>query len=203
MSSGRSLSSLPAPHCSVQSAAVAERERVSRLFAEAAAVLQGFQTDVLGFIDEGEATMLGRSQGDLRRQEEQRSRLSRARHNLSQVPEADSVSFLQVRAALPVQRAPKPQEEAVGGRLRGCAGLLAGCLSHARRSCCGQLSLNGHLSGTGTPGAQAGPGGGVRPRARTPEGAQLHQVLPGCARGAGRPGLGLFQPVGAAAGAGR
>ena len=55
MSSGRSLSSLPAPHCSVQSAAVAERERVSRLFAEAAAVLQGFQTDVLGFIDEGEA----------------------------------------------------------------------------------------------------------------------------------------------------
>lgn len=84
----------------IKSAAVAERERVSRLFAEAAAVLQGFQTDVLGFIDEGEATMLGRSQGDLRRQEEQRSRLSRARHNLSQVPEADSVSFLQELLAL-------------------------------------------------------------------------------------------------------
>lgn len=84
----------------VQSAAVAERERVSRLFAEAAAVLQRFQTEVLGFIDEGEATMLGHSQGDLRRQEDQRSRLSQARHNLSQVPEADSVSFLQVRAAL-------------------------------------------------------------------------------------------------------
>ncbi|DAA18134.1 TPA: tripartite motif-containing 47 [Bos taurus] len=84
----------------IKSAAVAERERVSRLFAEAAAVLQGFQTQVLGFIDEGEATMLGRSQGDLRRQEEQRSRLSRARHNLSQVPEADSVSFLQELLAL-------------------------------------------------------------------------------------------------------
>ena len=56
---------------------MAERERVSRLFAEAAAVLQGFQTEVLAFIDEGEATLLGRSQGDLRRQEEQRSRLSR------------------------------------------------------------------------------------------------------------------------------
>ncbi|XP_061248775.1 E3 ubiquitin-protein ligase TRIM47 isoform X1 [Bos javanicus] len=97
---GCSLSSLLAPHCPVQSAAVAERERVSRLFAEAAAVLQGFQTQVLGFIDEGEATMLGRSQGDLRRQEEQRSRLSRARHNLSQVPEADSVSFLQELLAL-------------------------------------------------------------------------------------------------------
>ncbi|ELW68304.1 Tripartite motif-containing protein 47 [Tupaia chinensis] len=84
----------------IKSAAVAERERVSQLFAEAAATLQGFQAEVLGFIGEGEATILGRSQGDLRRQEEQRSRLSRARHNLSQVPEADSVSFLQVRAAL-------------------------------------------------------------------------------------------------------
>ncbi|XP_059937867.1 E3 ubiquitin-protein ligase TRIM47 isoform X2 [Mesoplodon densirostris] len=79
----------------IKSAAVAERERVSRLFAEAEAVLQGFQAEVLAFIDEGEATMLGRSQGDLRRQEGQRSRLSRARCNLSQVPEADSVSFLQ------------------------------------------------------------------------------------------------------------
>uniref|UniRef100_A0A673UKT1 RING-type E3 ubiquitin transferase n=2 Tax=Suricata suricatta TaxID=37032 RepID=A0A673UKT1_SURSU len=84
----------------IKSAAAAERERVSRLFAEAAAVLQGFQTEVLGFIEEGEATMLGRSQGDLRRQEEQRSRLSQARHNLSQVPEADSVSFLQELLAL-------------------------------------------------------------------------------------------------------
>ncbi|XP_047689797.1 E3 ubiquitin-protein ligase TRIM47 isoform X2 [Prionailurus viverrinus] len=84
----------------IKSAAAAERERVSRLFAEAAAILQGFQTEVLGFIEEGEATMLGRSQGDLRRQEEQRSRLSRARHNLSQVPEADSVSFLQELLAL-------------------------------------------------------------------------------------------------------
>lgn len=77
---------------------------MSRLFAEAAAILQGFQTEVLGFIEEGEAAMLGRSQGDLRRQEEQRSRLSRARHNLSQVPEADSVSFLQVSAVLTGQR---------------------------------------------------------------------------------------------------
>lgn len=79
---------------------MAERERVSRLFAEAAATLQGFQKEVLGFIEEGEATMLGRSQGDLRKQEAQRSRLSQARCNLSQVHEADSVSFLQVRAAL-------------------------------------------------------------------------------------------------------
>ncbi|KAK2112074.1 E3 ubiquitin-protein ligase trim47 [Saguinus oedipus] len=84
----------------IKSAAVAERERVSQLFAEAVATLQGFQTEVLGFIEEGEAAMLGRSQGDLRRQEEQRSRLSRARQNLSQVPEADSVSFLQELLAL-------------------------------------------------------------------------------------------------------
>lgn len=93
----------------LQSAAVAERERVSQMFAEATATLQSFQTEVLGFIEEGEATMLGRSQGDLRRQEEQRSRLSRARHNLSQVPEADSVSFLQVRVA----------HEPRGDRVRG------------------------------------------------------------------------------------
>ena len=104
---------------------------MSRLFAEAAAVLQEFQTEVLGFIDEGEAAMLGRSQGDLRRQEQQRSRLSRARHNLSQVPEADSVSFLQVRAA-PRARRTEAGRAGVGGGgcgrggcLRGCAGLLA------------------------------------------------------------------------------
>ncbi|XP_075415569.1 E3 ubiquitin-protein ligase TRIM47 [Tenrec ecaudatus] len=84
----------------IKSAAVAERERVSRLFAEAVATLQRFQAEVLGFIDEGEATMLGRSQEDLRRQEGQRSRLSKARHNLSQVPEADSVSYLQELLAL-------------------------------------------------------------------------------------------------------
>ncbi|XP_054565131.1 E3 ubiquitin-protein ligase TRIM47 isoform X2 [Eptesicus fuscus] len=83
-----------------ESAAVAERERVSQLFAEAAATLQEFQKEVLGFIEEGEAALLSRSQGDLRRQEEQRSRLSRARHNLGQVPEADSVSFLQELLAL-------------------------------------------------------------------------------------------------------
>lgn len=97
------------PHCCLlcpplQSAAVAERERVSQMFAEATATLQSFQNEVMGFIEEGETTMLGRSQGDLRRQEEQRSRLSKARHNLSQVPEADSVSFLQVRAAQELQR---------------------------------------------------------------------------------------------------
>ncbi|XP_054565130.1 E3 ubiquitin-protein ligase TRIM47 isoform X1 [Eptesicus fuscus] len=84
----------------IKSAAVAERERVSQLFAEAAATLQEFQKEVLGFIEEGEAALLSRSQGDLRRQEEQRSRLSRARHNLGQVPEADSVSFLQELLAL-------------------------------------------------------------------------------------------------------
>lgn len=103
----------------MQSAALAERERVCRLFTEATAVLQGFQTEVLGFIEEGEATMLGRSQGDLRRQEEQRSRLSRARHDLSQVPEADSVSFLQVSAARSGQRGCKA---GTGKGWRGKAG---------------------------------------------------------------------------------
>ncbi|XP_039715228.1 E3 ubiquitin-protein ligase TRIM47 isoform X2 [Pteropus medius] len=84
----------------IKSAAAAERERVNRLCAEAAVALQRFQNEVLGFIEEGETTMLGRSQGDLQRREEQRSRLSQARHNLSQVPEADSVSFLQELLAL-------------------------------------------------------------------------------------------------------
>lgn len=79
----------------IKSAAAAERERVNRLCAEAAVALQRFQNEMLGFIEEGETTMLGRSQGDLQWREEQRSRLSQARHNLSQVPEADSVSFLQ------------------------------------------------------------------------------------------------------------
>lgn len=192
----------------VQSAAVAERERVSRLFAEAAAVLQGFQAEVLSFIDEGEATMLGRSQGDLQRQEGQRSRLSQARRNLGQVPEADSVSFLQVRAAL------QAREDMEGGRWEaegegsGCLGFRAvpapwwRRVTPARRSC-GQQGLKGRLSGTGAPGAQAGPGGGVRPWARAPKGAQLHQVIPGRAGGTRWPGFSLHQPVGAAAGAGQ
>ncbi|CAK6438533.1 unnamed protein product [Pipistrellus nathusii] len=84
----------------IKSAAAAEQERVSQLFAEAVASLREFQKEVLGFIEEGEAAMLSRCQGDLRRQEEQRSRLSRARHSLGQVPEADAVSFLQELLAL-------------------------------------------------------------------------------------------------------
>nr|XP_030693569.1 E3 ubiquitin-protein ligase TRIM47 isoform X3 [Globicephala melas] len=145
---GHELVSLEQERALQESAAVAERERVSRLFAEAAAVLQGFQAEVLSFIDEGEATMLGRSQGDLRRQEGQRSRLSRARRNLGQVPEADSVSFLQVRAAL------QAREDVEGGR-REAEGEGSGCLGFravpapwrrrvapARRSC-GQQGLNG------------------------------------------------------------
>lgn len=152
--------------------------------------------------------MLGRSQGDLRRQEGQRSRLSRARRNLGQVPEADSVSFLQVRAAL------QAREDMEGGR-REAEGEGSGCLGFravpapwrrrvtpARRSC-GQQGLNGRLSGTGAPGAQAGPGGGVRPWARASKGAQLHQVIPGRAGGTRWPGFSLHQPVGAAAGAGQ
>jgi tripartite motif-containing protein 47 len=102
----------------VQSAAVAERERVTQLFAEAVATLQRFQTEVLGFIKEGESTMLGHSQGDLQRQEEQRSRLSRARHNLSQVPEADSVSFLQVSKALSHRRSRRGGETGTGEEWR-------------------------------------------------------------------------------------
>lgn len=101
---------------------------MNRLFAEAAATLQGFQTQVLGFIEEGEATMLGRSQGDLRRQEEQRSRLSQARHNLGQVHEADSVSFLQVRAWAWGSR--QREEKAVGPSPSGPHQLLAAELSH-------------------------------------------------------------------------
>lgn len=108
---------------------MAEREKVSRMFAEAAATLQEFQKEVLGFIEEGEATMLGRSQGDLRKQEAQRSRLSQARYNLSQVPEADSVSFLQVRAALPTRdgmwAGEDARREAEGGEGCGTRQFLA------------------------------------------------------------------------------
>lgn len=194
------------PHCCLprpllQSAAVAERERVSQMFAEATATLQSFQTEVLGFIEEGEATMLGRSQGDLRRQEEQRSRLSQARHNLSQVPEADSVSFLQVRAAW------EPQRE-----LRGWGGVekwVPGCLAFHNSCYLPWLGdavasrLTGHLSDAGAPGTTTGPGGGVRPWAWAPQGTQLHQVLPSGQSSERHPCLSLCQPLGAAAGAGR
>lgn len=173
------------------------------MFAEATASLQSFQTEVLGFIEEGEAAMLGRSQGDLRRQEEQRSRLSRARHNLSRVPEADSVSFLQVRPAQ------EPQREFRGrggvendGRRDGYLAFQDSCYLPWLRDAVASR-LTGHLSGTGAPGTAAGPGGRVWPWAWTPQGTQLHQVLPSGPSREGHPCLSLCQPVGAAAGAGQ
>ncbi|XP_027728789.1 E3 ubiquitin-protein ligase TRIM47 isoform X1 [Vombatus ursinus] len=84
----------------IKSAALTEREKVSQLFIEAIGALQGFQSEVMGFIAEGEAAMLSRAQGELRQQEEQRARLSSARQNLSQGPDIDSISFLQELLAL-------------------------------------------------------------------------------------------------------
>lgn len=51
----------------------------------------GLPDQVLAFIEE-EAAATGPSQGDLQRQEEQRSRLSRARQNLKTGPKADTGS---------------------------------------------------------------------------------------------------------------
>uniref|UniRef100_F7AXU9 RING-type E3 ubiquitin transferase n=1 Tax=Ornithorhynchus anatinus TaxID=9258 RepID=F7AXU9_ORNAN len=84
----------------IKSAALEEREKVSRMFSEASEALQRFQREVSGFIEEGERAMLGRAQEELRRQEDQRARLSRALRTLHHVPEADTVGFLRELLAL-------------------------------------------------------------------------------------------------------
>ncbi|NWV51107.1 TRI47 protein, partial [Daphoenositta chrysoptera] len=86
----------------IKGAATKERERVEKLFAEASEVLATFQKGVLGFIEDGERSMLGEAEADLRWKEERRAKLAQCKQNLENVPSTDTIYFLQEFQALKV-----------------------------------------------------------------------------------------------------
>ncbi|NWW80190.1 TRI47 protein, partial [Climacteris rufus] len=86
----------------IKGAATKERERVEKLFAEASEVLATFQKEVMGFIEDGERSMLGEAEADLRWKEERRAKLAQCKQNLENVPSTDTIYFLQEFQALKV-----------------------------------------------------------------------------------------------------
>ncbi|NXK91072.1 TRI47 protein, partial [Formicarius rufipectus] len=86
----------------IKSAATKERERVEKLFAEASEVLATFQKEVTGFIEDGERSMLGEAEADLRWKEERRAKLAQGKQNLESVASTDTIYFLQEFQALKV-----------------------------------------------------------------------------------------------------
>ncbi|KFP52055.1 Tripartite motif-containing protein 47, partial [Cathartes aura] len=86
----------------IKGAAMKERERVEKLFAEASEVLATFQKEVAGFIEDGERSMLGEAEADLRWKEERRAKLAQCKQNLENVPSTDTIYFLQEFQALKV-----------------------------------------------------------------------------------------------------
>ncbi|NXJ88374.1 TRI47 protein, partial [Corythaixoides concolor] len=86
----------------IKGAAMKERERVEKLFAEASEVLATFQKEVASFIEDGERSMLGEAEADLRWKEERRAKLAQCKQNLENVPSTDTIYFLQEFQALKV-----------------------------------------------------------------------------------------------------
>ncbi|NXD41820.1 TRI47 protein, partial [Copsychus sechellarum] len=84
----------------IKGAATKEREKVEKLFAEASEVLATFQKEVMGFIEDGERSMLGEAEADLRWKEERRAKLAQCKQNLESVPSTDTIYFLQEFQAL-------------------------------------------------------------------------------------------------------
>ncbi|NXT60163.1 TRI47 protein, partial [Chaetops frenatus] len=86
----------------IKGAATKERQRVEKLFAEASEVLASFQKEVMGFLEDGERSMLGEAEADLRWKEERRAKLAQCKQNLENVPSTDTIYFLQEFQALKV-----------------------------------------------------------------------------------------------------
>ncbi|KFP85098.1 Tripartite motif-containing protein 47, partial [Apaloderma vittatum] len=84
----------------IKGAAMKEREKVKKLFAEASEALATFQKEVVGFIEDGERSMLGEAEADLRWKEERRAKLAQCKQNLENVPSTDTIYFLQEFQAL-------------------------------------------------------------------------------------------------------
>lgn len=59
-------------------------------------MLATFQKEVMGFLEDGERSMLGEAEADLRWKEERRAKLAQCKQNLENVPSTDTIYFLQV-----------------------------------------------------------------------------------------------------------
>ncbi|KFV19826.1 Tripartite motif-containing protein 47, partial [Tauraco erythrolophus] len=77
-------------------------ELIKKLFAEASEVLATFHKEVAAFIEDGERSMLGEAEADLRWKEERRAKLAQCKQNLENVPSTDTIYFLQEFQALKV-----------------------------------------------------------------------------------------------------
>uniref|UniRef100_A0A8C4P7B2 TRI47 protein n=1 Tax=Dromaius novaehollandiae TaxID=8790 RepID=A0A8C4P7B2_DRONO len=86
----------------IKGAASKERERVEKLFAEASKVLATFQKEVVGFIEDGERSMLAEAEANLQQKEERRAKLAQCKQNLENVPSTDTIYFLQEFQALKI-----------------------------------------------------------------------------------------------------
>ncbi|NXE48790.1 TRI47 protein, partial [Casuarius casuarius] len=86
----------------IKGAASKERERVEKLFAEASKVLATFQKEVVGFIEDGERSMLAEAEASLQQKEERRAKLAQCKQNLENVPSTDTIYFLQEFQALKI-----------------------------------------------------------------------------------------------------
>ncbi|NXT76260.1 TRI47 protein, partial [Zapornia atra] len=136
----------------IKGAATKERERVEKLFAEASEVLATFQKEVAGFIEDGERSMLGEAEADLRWKEERRAKLAQCKQNLENVPSTDTIYFLQEFQALKVAMeenlspAPSFQNELNFTKCTQAVGAIKNALSAA---CKNQWD---HLQGKGIDG---------------------------------------------------
>ncbi|NXN91916.1 TRI47 protein, partial [Rhinopomastus cyanomelas] len=79
----------------IKGAAMKERDKVEKLFAEASELLATFQKGVTSFIEDEERSMLGETQANLRWKEDRRAKLAQGKENLENVPSTDTIYYLQ------------------------------------------------------------------------------------------------------------
>ncbi|NWS73399.1 TRI47 protein, partial [Crotophaga sulcirostris] len=133
----------------IKGVAAKERERVKKLFAEASEVLAAFQKEVVGFIEDGERSMLGEAEADLRWKEDRRAKLAQCKQNLENVPSTDTIYFLQefqaLKVAMEEKLSPSPsfQNELNFTKCTQAVGAVKDALSAACKSQRGRLQGKG------------------------------------------------------------
>ncbi|KFQ32319.1 Tripartite motif-containing protein 47, partial [Mesitornis unicolor] len=81
---------------------------IKKLFTEASEVLATFQKEVASFIEDGERSMLGEAEADLRWKEERRAKLAQGKQNLENISSTNTIYFLQEFQALKVAMEENP-----------------------------------------------------------------------------------------------
>ncbi|NWH63423.1 TRI47 protein, partial [Geococcyx californianus] len=133
----------------IKGVATKERERVKKLFAEASEVLAAFQKEVVGFIEDGERSMVGEAEADLRWKEDRQAKLAQCKQNLENVPSTDTIYFLQefqaLKAAMEEKLSPPPsfQNELNFTKCTQAVGAVKDALSAACKKQRGRLQGKG------------------------------------------------------------